>query len=934
LKAADDTLSDYRRKRRFTETPEPAGKIGRPTEGEQAERVFVIHKHGARRLHYDLRLELDGVLKSWAVPKGPSLDPSEKRLAVHVEDHPIDYGPFEGSIPKGEYGAGAVIVWDAGTWEPLGDAVAGLAKGELKFRLHGRKLNGGWVLVRLRGDEDQWLLIKEKDRAARPGGDDLLAARPESVISGRTLEDLLSDGEVPIWHSAPPAGADRAPGVAADSTAASRSDAAPFAAAVPGAGAVSPAGSGRGATAGRAPVASRGDKRAVPDASGLPGARRADMPKDVAPQLATLVDAPPAAEGWIHEVKFDGYRALCDLDDGAVRFTTRGGQDWTERFREPAAAVAAIAARRALLDGELVALLPDGRSSFEGLQQALSTRAAGAALRSSLAYVAFDLLYLDGYDLRATPLTARKALLQRLLAASPVSSHLRFSEHIEGRGEAFYAAACDQHLEGVICKLAAGVHRDGRTREWLKVKCLGRQEFVVGGYTDPAGARVALGALLLGVHEGGHLVYAGKVGSGFKESDLTDLQRRLGALKTRESPFAGTVPRAEARGAHWVTPSLVVEVRFSAWTSDGRLRHPSFQGVREDKQPGAVVREQAAPAEKDPGHESEGGGSSTPAHEGRGGRVAVGGGSDAGGGRPRPGSMRTARGDAEVAGVRISHPDRVVYGESGITKLEVAEYYALVWPLMEPHVSGRPLTLVRCPDGSDGGCFYQKHVESGFSRTVGKVTIREDGGPAVYPAVDSLAGLLGLVQMGTLEIHAWGSPISSVELPDTIVFDLDPGPDVAWERVPAAAHRLHDLLGGLGLASYVKTSGGKGLHVVVPLVPRVSWDQVKAFAKALADTVADAQPEAFTTNMSKAKRNGRIFIDYLRNGRGATSVVAYSLRARAGAPVSAPVRWDQLGKDLHPDSITLRNAAEWLGALRGDPWVGYQEARRPLPAAG
>jgi bifunctional non-homologous end joining protein LigD len=914
LKAIDDGLSDYRRKRRFTETPEPAGTVGRKSGTAKAERVFVIHKHGARRLHYDLRLELDGVLKSWAVPKGPSLDPSEKRLAVHVEDHPIEYGPFEGSIPKGEYGAGEVIVWDAGTWEPLGEAAAGLVKGELKFRLHGRKLNGGWVLVRLRGDEDQWLLIKEKDRAARPEGDDLLAARPESVISGRTLEDVRADGEAPIWHSASRAGGDRAPVAAADC---------------------------------ESGVAV--DSGAAPGASDLPGARRADMPKDVAPQLATLVDAPPAAEGWIHEVKFDGYRALCDLDGGAVRFTTRGGQDWTERFREPAAAVAALAARRALLDGELVALLPDGRSSFERLQQALATRAAGAALRSSLAYVAFDLLYLDGYDLRATPLIERKQLLQRLLAASPASSHLRFSEHIEGRGEAFYAAACDQRLEGVICKLAGGHHRDGRTREWLKVKCLGSQEFVVGGYTDPAGARLGIGALLLGVYDDGQLVYAGKVGTGFKEHDLTSLHRRLSALEAQESPFGETAPRAEARGAHWVTPSLVVEVRFSDWTSDGRLRHPSFQGVREDKQPVEVVREQVAPAEKDVG-DSPGSmrgvtpaqkGRATPAQEGhvmpalkgRGGPGVVVGGSY-GDGRPRPNSMRTPGGDAEVAGVRISHPDRVVYAESGITKLDVAEYYALVWPLMEPHVSGRPLTLVRCPDGSDGGCFYQKHVESGFSRTVRKVTIREDGGPAVYPAVDSLAGLLGLVQMGTLEIHAWGSPVSSVEQPDTIVFDLDPGADVAWERVPAAARRLRDILKRLGLAGYVKTSGGKGLHVVVPLAPEASWDQVKAFAKTLAESVAEADSGAFTTNMSKAKRPGRIFIDYLRNGRGATSVVAYSLRARPGAPASAPVSWEHLEPDIRPDSVTLRSAPDWLRALRSDPWAGYQEARRPLPTGG
>jgi bifunctional non-homologous end joining protein LigD len=537
---------------------------------------------------------------------------------------------------------------------------------------------------------------------------------------------------------------------------------------------------------------------------------------------------------------------------------------------------------------------------------------------------------------------ARKELLQRLLAASPASAHLRFSEHVEGRGEAFYGAACDQRLEGVVCKLAEGVHRDGRTREWLKVKCLGRQEFVVGGYTDPAGARVGLGALLLGVCGDERLVYSGKVGTGFKERDLTDLRKRLAALKSEESPFGDTVPRAEARGAHWVTPSLVVEVRFSDWTSDGRLRHPSFQGVREDKRAADVVREGAAPVENVAADGPEEGRGPARAPQDGGGTGGGAGGHDgpgrggAGGSREaasRPSSQRIQHGDAEVAGVRISHPDRVVY-ESGITKLEVAEYYALVWALMEPQVSGRPLTLVRCPDGSDGGCFYQKHIETGFSPTVRKVTIREEGGAAVYPAVDSLAGLLGLVQMGTLEIHAWGSPISSVELPDTIVFDLDPGPDVAWERVSAAARRLRDILKRLDLASYVKTSGGKGLHVVVPLVPKASWDEVKGFAKALAESVAEADPEAFTTNMSKAKRNGRIFIDYLRNGRGATSVVAYSLRARAGAPVSAPVRWDELGEDLRPDSVTLHNAPERLRALRGDPWTGYEEARRPLPTGG
>jgi bifunctional non-homologous end joining protein LigD len=909
VSADADNLGEYRRMRRFTSTPEPVGAEVAAPGGERGSRVFVIHKHGARRLHYDLRLELNGVLKSWAVPKGPSLDPSEKRLAVHVEDHPIDYGPFEGVIPRGEYGAGAVIVWDAGTWEPLGDAEAGLAKGELKFRLHGRKLRGSWVLVRLRGEADQWLLIKEKDQQVRPGGDDILTARPESVLSGRTLDDLTADTDAPAWHSERRSGDGQASPVA--SARAARVTADP---AAPSAGPDPPA-----------PVAGAGRKRAALRPGDLPGAGRAALPRDVAPQLATLVASPPAGEGWIHEVKFDGYRALCHLEAGAVRFVTRGGHDWTERFPGPATAVLGLYADSALLDGELVALRPDGHSSFERLQQALSTHSEGVAFRSSLAYVVFDLLYLDGYDLRATPLTARKDMLLRLLSASPASAQLRFSEHIEGRGEAFYHAACEQGLEGAVCKLAAGVHRDGRTRDWLKVKCLARQEFVVGGFTDPAGARVGLGALLLGVYEGSRLVYAGKVGTGFKERDLLELQRRLFSLQSRESPFGETVPRAEVRGAHWVTPSLVVEARFGGWTSDGRLRHASFQGIREDKRADEVSREDAAPA----GDGRRGEGEAVRVDAVERGHAEVGGGPP-----PRPTSTHTAHGDAEVAGMRISHPDRVVFGESGITKLEVAEYYALVWQLMEPHVSGRPLTLVRCPDGSDGSCFYQKHIESGFSRHVRTVTIREGGGPAAYPVVDSLAGLLGLVQMGTLELHAWGSPVSSIEQPDTIVFDLDPGPDVAWRRVPAAARLLRDLLRDLGLASYVKTSGGKGLHVVVPLVPQASWDQVKAFSKALAESVAVADPESFTTNMSKAKRGGRIFIDYLRNGRGATSVVAYSLRARAGAPVSAPVLWDRLGPDLRPDSVTLRSAPARLRARRSDPWDGYQEARRPLPPAG
>jgi bifunctional non-homologous end joining protein LigD len=857
-------LREYQRKRDFKKTPEPAGHVAEAP--RETGRSYLIQKHAASRLHYDFRLELEGVLKSWAVPKGPSLDPADKRLAMHVEDHPLEYGEFEGIIPKGQYGGGTVLLWDHGTWEPIGDPHKSYRAGALKFTLKGEKLRGGWALVKIggrkkNGDDRSWLLIKERDQEARPGhSESIVATEPKSVATGRSIEQIAA-AEDRVWHSDRDGG-DSKPG----------------------------------------PVE-------------MPGARRAALPRFVQPQLATLVERPPEGDGWLHELKHDGYRILARVDHRRAELFSRNARDWTQKFPTVAAALARLPVEQAIFDGEVTVLLPDGTCSFQALQNFGSS-----AARGQLAYMIFDLLYLDGRDLTGVGLEDRKAALARVLAAAnDKAAVLRYSDHVVGAGAEFFGRACKLGLEGIVSKRRDAPYRGTRGPDWRKIKCLKQQEIVIGGYTEPEGSRVGIGALLGGVYEDGRLVYAGKIGTGFDNRTLRDLQRRLTPLEQKSSPFA-TRPTGAAR-AHWVKPELVAQVSFSEWTSDGKLRHPAFQGLREDKPADAVVRERPATVGDDASGEAD---EPTP-------RSAR----STGARRSKPSSKtteaKTAATEVAVAGVRLTHADRIIYPAHGTTKLDLARFYESIAKWILPHLEDRPTTLVRCPEGVHKTCFYQKHVGYWAPESVRRVKIQEKRKVGVYLVVDSLASLIGLVQIGILEIHTWNSVVRRLEQPDRVVFDLDPGPGIEWNEVIECARVIRDALRALKLESFVKTTGGKGLHVVTPLAPGTSWDDASAFAHAVADSVARANPRRYITSMAKAERRGKIFIDYLRNIRGATSVAAYSTRATPQATVSVPLGWDELSATIRSDHFTIANLRERLAGLTEDPWAAYWRIRQPLP---
>ncbi len=824
------SLQKYRQKRDFQKTPEPRGE--KVKTGSRL--AFYIQRHDARRLHYDFRLELAGKLLSWAVPKGPSLNPADKRLAVHVEDHPLAYGTFEGVIPPKQYGAGTVLLWDRGIWKPIGDPAQGYRRGRLKFHLEGKKLSGGWNLVRMgppKQAKENWLLIKEKDEAARLGGEaEITALQPESV-------------------------------------------------------------------------AQQVDKR-TKAAKSKNEARKTSMPQMIKPQLATLSDHAPQGDDWLSEVKFDGYRVLCRIDHGKVRLLTRNGLDWTRKWSAIAQAAAKLPVTQAWLDGELVAIDASGAVRFQALQNL--TR---AEVPSRLAYYVFDLVYLNGRDYAPRPLLERKQALQQLLAGQDPNGPLLYSDHIVGGAQEVFEHACLHGLEGIVAKRADAAYSQTRTKSWLKIKCRHRQEFVIGGFTDAAGTRTGFGALLLGVYgDDQKLHYAGRVGTGFDTSRLKALARKFAKLQQTQTPFSNPPRGRDAHGVHWLKPQLVAEVNFAEWTESGVIRQASFVELREDKPAREIIREGAVPV-------------AAPTKSKPGPRIK------------KPKSSPAADQSAQVAGVSLSHAARVLFPAGGWTKLDLARYYEQVAEWVLPHLHNRPLTLVRCPQGGAGKCFFQKHVNETTSAAIERVVVPEDAGSSLYMMANNLPALVSLIQMGVLELHTWGAQAGHLDKPDRIIFDLDPAPDLPWARVVEAARRVRAVLEDLGLRSFLKTTGGKGLHLAVPLKPERRWPEVKAFTRAIAESLAETLPEQFTANLSKAKRRNKIFIDYLRNASGATAVAAYSTRARPQAPVSTPIRWEELDENLHSDHFNLGNIQQRLERLRADPWADYFRLKQRISAA-
>jgi bifunctional non-homologous end joining protein LigD len=836
-----DLLKDYKAKRNFAKTQEPSGD---GPAGEKSDRgSFVVQKHDATRLHYDFRLELDGVLKSWAVTKGPSNNPGDKRLAVRVEDHPLEYGGFEGTIPEGEYGGGTVMLWDRGTWEPLGDPHEGLESGDLKIRLFGERLKGEWVLVHMKGrdskrksgpDRENWLLIKHRDSYARDK-DTLTTRFTRSVATGRDFKGIARGAEASkdsdvepdaVWHS--------------DTEEAEKAD---------------------------QKTRTIETKAAKPKkGSKAPGFRPV--------QLASLVDTVPSGEDWLFEMKYDGYRCLAAVAGDEVKLFTRSGLDWTDKFGSLVAPLQKLEIGSALIDGEICAFDAKGRTDFSTLKNVLSNG-------GRLEFFAFDLLEADGKDLTKLPLIERKERLEKLLEKSTRTDAVQYSTHVRGQGQKVLDALCEGGHEGVIAKRAKSTYRGERTKDWLKIKCLKRQEFVIGGFS-PSTKRRGFASLLLGTWENGKLLYRGRVGTGFSDKLLGELDERLSALSRTDSPFAA-VPK-EARKAKWVEPQMVAEIAFTEMTEDEVLRHPSFIGLREDKAAEEVHLEE-------------------PALDG----AAI----------------------ADELDMRLTSPDRVVDPTSGVTKGDLVAYYAAVAERMLPYVSDRPLSLVRCPQGRSKVCFFQKHDTGGFPEELKSTPVPEkDGEIADYFYLDSLEGLVAGTQMNVLEWHIWGSKRGDVERPDRLVFDIDPDEGLDFSHVVAAAKDIRDRLAKMKLKSFALISGGKGVHVVVPLVPSAKWEEVKEFCRSFAQSLAEDEPDRFTANLSKAKRKGRMFIDYLRNERGSTAISPFSVRSRPGAPVAMPVSWEELDELEGANVFTIAEGIKRVKA--DDPWADYFKTKQKL----
>ena len=850
------SLDDYNRMRDFSATSEPAAgkRSGKKTAKDHALQ-FCIQKHDASRLHYDFRLELDGALKSWAVPKGPSLDPKVKRLAVHVEDHPIDYATFEGSIPEGHYGAGEVIVWDRGVWIPQDDPAEAYAKGKLKFELKGEKLGGLWNLVRthMPGKQEQWFLIKHQDGAARPESDyDVVAAEPDSVLSDRTIvakKPKTAAKPKPVDKPASPA---------------------------------------------------RNEKSAP-----LTGARKAKLPEMLKPQLATLVEKAPGGE-WSYEIKFDGYRIMARIDHDEVKLFTRNGHDWTHKLPRQAQALAALGLESAWLDGEMVVANEQGVPDFQALQNAFDSGRSGNIL-----YYLFDMPYLNGVDLREVPVEERRVALSTVLNPNK-DPLLRFSDSFSEEPQALLNSACQMQMEGLIGKRLGTPYVSRRSSDWIKLKCKHRQEFVVVGFTDPKGSRNAFGALLLGLHDrdSGELRYAGKVGTGFNETTLKRIYEQLKPLQTKKIPVVNPPSGFDAKGVHWLKPTLLAEVAFAEMTKEGSVRHAVFHGLRDDKPAEDITEERPKAVKTSAAKKTTAEKPSTPAKK-----------------KATPAPSQIGLGEGKV---RITHPERVIDASSGATKVQLAEYYASVAEWILPELKDRPVALVRAPDGIAGELFFQKNAERLAIPGITTLDKALTGQPVMI--INNAEALIGAVQMSTVELHTWNATSDNLDKPDRFVLDLDPDPALPWKSMVEATQLTLSVLDELGLKAFLKTSGGKGIHLVVPLTRKLGWDEVKDFSHAIVSHMAKLLPERFSAVSGPKNRVGRIFIDYLRNGLGATTICAYAVRARDGLPVSVPIFREEVGELKGGNQWNIHTVHQRLAEVGREPWKDLKKTRQSITA--
>ncbi|MFL6609276.1 MAG: DNA ligase D [Pseudomonas sp.] len=852
-------LDDYNRMRDFAATPEPAAKRSRKSTKTAHALQYCIQKHDATRLHYDFRLELDGALKSWAVPKGPSLDPKVKRLAVHVEDHPLDYATFEGSIPEGHYGAGDVIVWDRGVWIPQGDVHDAYEKGRLKFELRGEKLAGLWNLVRthMPGKQEQWFLIKHQDDAARPESEyDVVQAEPDSVLSDRTI--------VPKR---------------------------------------------RGKAAAAKPV-KQPEEPAKPKSTKktgkttLSGAVAAPIPETLKPELATLVESAPDGD-WLYEIKFDGYRVMARIENGDVRLITRNGHDWTHKLPKQAEALAALGLESAWLDGEMVVANEQGVPDFQALQNAFDAGSSG-----KIAYYLFDLPYLNGMDLRKVPVEERRAALAAVLEANE-DPLLRFSDSFEETPEALLNSACQMRMEGLIGKRQGSAYVSRRSSDWIKLKCKNRQEFVVVGFSDPKGARSAFGALLLGLHDvdSGELRYAGKVGTGFNETTLKSIYQQLLPLETKKAAVVNPPTGYDAKGVHWLKPELLAEVAFAEMTKEGSVRHAVFHGLRNDKPAKAITQELPKTVRK-----AEAKDDTEPAPA----KAKA---------KAKPKAAQSPTLDGKV---RITHPDRVIDASSGTTKMQLAEYYANVADFILPELADRPVALVRAPDGIAGELFFQKNPERLAIPGITSLDKDLTGQPIMI--INNAEALIGAVQMSTVELHTWNGTSADLDKPDRFVLDLDPDPALPWKSMVEATQLTLSVLDELGLKAFLKTSGGKGIHIVVPITRKLGWDEVKGFSHAIVSHMAKLLPDRFSAVSGPKNRVGRIFIDYLRNGLGATTICAYAARTREGLPVSVPIYREEVAELKGANLWNVHNVHERLAEVGHEPWADLRKTRQSITA--